>query len=177
MNVHSYSKKLNKAIRYYIEKLPAISEEVFQQNPIQGEWSYSEVYSHLIAANGLTLRGLEKCIDGTAKLMTRPAHWKARLILFLGKLPGKQKVPAILESTIKKIDKKEAEQGMKHLQKLLNDLMPRIEKAPKNQGLKHPRMGLLNAVQWIRFMQIHTEHHIPQLKRIDKIFENNLIES
>lgn len=168
MNIHSYSKDLNKAIQFYLDKLPSITEENFQKTPKLGEWSYSEVYQHLIAANGISLTGLEKCLDGTAKLIDRPTDWRVRLILYLGKLPpGDFKIPAILESTIKKIDKAEAERGMKHLLELLDRIMSRIHLAPINLGVKHPRMGYLNAFQWIRFMQIHTNHHIKQLKRIE----------
>lgn len=172
MNVHSYSKGLSIAINYYLEKLSSISEEDFQKTPKLDEWSYSEVYQHLIAANGLTLTGLEKCINGTARLIENPTDWRVRLILYLGQLPpGDLKVPAILESTIKKIDKAEAEKGMKHLLELVDGIMPRIHLAPINHGLKHPRMGYLNAFQWIRFMQIHTNHHIKQLNRINKMLK------
>ena len=67
-------------------------------------------------------------------------------------------------------DKKEAMRFLQEIEKFkenLSKLLPEITTASSSQKAKHPRMGLFNAKQWLRFIEIHTRHHEKQLYRIE----------
>jgi hypothetical protein len=45
--------------------------------------------------------------------------------------------------------------------------LPLIAHANSKIKTKHPRLGYLNAKQWLRFIEIHLHHHLKQLNRIE----------
>jgi len=153
----------------YRDMLNSIAEEDFQLTPPIGGWSYSEVYSHIFDASLLAMQPMEDCITGTGQ--ERKTAFAVKVILFIGSLPpGKFKVPEKLVSRVKKISKAEAEA-------FINEFLLRLQKDEAHIGNasdliknKHPRLGYLNAVQWLRFIEIHLKHHLKQLKRIEKSF-------
>ncbi|HEX5669016.1 MAG TPA: hypothetical protein VFX73_09450, partial [Chitinophagaceae bacterium] len=83
--------------------------------------------------------------------------------------PGKFKVPDRLKDQVKKINKEEAHELICRFKDELSQITPKVDSANPNQKLKHPRLGLLNAVKWYEFIEIHTRHHRKQLIRISKV--------
>ncbi|MEJ7694854.1 DinB family protein [Daejeonella sp.] len=167
MSVNSHYKSLIKAVEQYETLLQEVSEDVFVQSPADGGWSYSETFSHIFKSNLASLIAVEKCFLGTGILHEKRANWKVWAILFLGRLPpGKFKAPERLASMVIILSKEEAANLIVKFRKRLSELKDKVEKADKFQKVKHPRLGLLNARQWWRFIEIHTIHHTYQLKRI-----------
>ena len=168
MSVNKHLRSILKAVEHYETLLKDVSEETFTQNPPDGSWSYSETFSHILQANLGSLIAIEKCSIGTAIFSDKRINWGVWAILFLGSLPpGKYKAPESLASMAKKISKEEAANLIVKFKNRLSGLKSKIEKADKYQKIKHPRLGLLNAKQWLRFVEIHTRHHTKQLKRIE----------
>ena len=169
MSINQTASRIVQATARYEAFLATLSDIDFQRNPADGVWSYAEVYSHIFEANLISLLALEKCVKGTAeedKSTLQPAVW---LILFLGKFPpGKIKAPARIAAMVKKINPAEAKQLMHNFSRRLQELVPQVSQASKSQKAKHPRLGLLHARQWLRFIEIHTKHHEKQLYRIQK---------
>lgn len=169
MSINQTASRIVQATARYEAFLATLSDADFQRNPADGMWSYAEVYSHIFEANLISLLALEKCVKGTAeedKSTLHPAVW---LILFLGKFPpGKIKAPARIAAMVKKINPVEAQQLMHNFSQRLQELVPQVSQASKSQKAKHPRLGLLHARQWLRFIEIHTKHHEKQLYRIQK---------
>ena len=169
MSIDQTASRIVQATARYEAFLATLSDADFQRNPAAGVWSYAEVYSHIFEANLISLLALEKCVKGTAeedKSALHPAVW---LILFLGKFPpGKIKAPARIAAMVKKINPAEAKQLMSNFSRRLQELVPQIPQASSSQKAKHPRLGLLHARQWLRFIEIHTKHHEKQLYRIQK---------
>ena len=87
--------------------------------------------------------------------------FKKLLILITGKMPrGKAKAPKIVmpdaftqESLSKHIDK--AKETLEHLQQ-----------AQANQFVSHPYFGHINKKETIRFLAIHTLHHLKIIREI-----------
>jgi len=169
MSINQTASRIVQATARYEAFLATLSEADFQRNPADGVWSYAEVYSHIFEANLISLLALEKCVKGTAeedKSSLHPAVW---LILFLGKFPpGKIKAPARIAAMVKKITPAEAQELMHGFSLRLQELVPQVSQASPSQKAKHPRLGLLHARQWLRFVEIHTKHHEKQLYRIQK---------
>lgn len=173
MSVTSHFAAIIRAVKEYESLLAEVTEETFTQKPADGGWSYSETFSHIFQANLASLFAIEKCSLGTGILSDKPTHWKVRAILFFGRFPpGKFKAPEQIVSMVKTLSKEEAANLIVKFKSRLTELKAKVEKADKYQKVKHPRLGLLNAKQWFRFVEIHTKHHVKQLWRIKKGLQN-----
>lgn len=152
----------------YKDKLEHLPDAQFQTTPPIGGWSYSEVYDHIFDVSLLSLIPMEEAINGNGE--KKETAFIVKLILFFGMFPPakKFKVPKRFESRVKKINKTEARAWIdKFLQQLVIDYAT-IEKADPAIKTLHPRLGYLNANQWLRVIEIHLNHHLKQLKRIEK---------
>lgn len=167
MSSAAQQRSILKSVDIYSRLLENLSEEEFQRIPAEGVWSYAEVYSHIFKANLASLIAAEQCINGTAERNSAATHWIVRLILFFGRFPpGKYKVPASIAGFTAVITKEEARNLIVKFKTRLASVTPSVNKATSWHKVKHPRLGLFNASQWYRFIQIHTLHHQRQLLRI-----------
>ncbi|WP_411275347.1 DinB family protein [Daejeonella sp.] len=170
MSVNSHFSSIIKAVGRYESLLTGVSEEKFTQTPIDGSWSYSETFSHIFQSNLVSLFSIEKCLIGTGTFSEKSTPWQVSLILFFGRFPpGKYKAPAQIASMVKTLSREEAANLIVKFKNRLIELKGKVDRADKNQRVKHPRLGLLNARQWFRFIEIHTIHHTRQLTRISNL--------
>lgn len=167
MSVNSQFRSLMKSVEKYETLLSGVSEEMFIQNPPDGGWSYSETFSHIFQSNLASLIAVEKCLLGTGIFSDKSTNWKVSLILVIGRLPpGKYKAPQQIASMVKMLSREDAANLIVKFKNRVMELKGKVDKSDKHQKIKHPRLGLLNAKQWFRFIEIHTIHHTKQLKRI-----------
>ena len=171
MNTAKVKVSIHQIVASYRSKLSAYAELDFQRTPPIGGWSYSEVYSHIFDASLLSLIALNNSITGKGE--NKPTHFIVRLILLLGSLPPAQnyKVPQRIADRVKKISKTEALDFILEFETALETAYPAIPRADLQLKTKHPRLGYLNANQWLRFIEIHLKHHLKQLERIEKSFK------
>jgi hypothetical protein len=150
----------------YMEFVSGVSEEEFQKSPSEAVWSYSEVYSHVLQVNRSASIAIERCAFGN-KSSTGRLSWKAWLVLLFGRFPGKLKAPVQIAAMVRKISLEDARNDIIKFQEKLPDLISTVKGAPVKNKINHPRLGMLNAQQWLRFIEVHTLHHLKQLKRIN----------
>ena len=154
-------------IKNYSYKLNSFNEESFQFKYDVNTWSSAEVYAHIITANKLSLKGMLKAQLGEATEDSSPLSWSARLIIFTGRIPKGRKVPELFIKRTPKFNSiTEAKNALDELEYELNNLWDNRNLWSKTQKIKHPALGLLNNNQWMKFMFIHSKHHLKQLKRI-----------
>ncbi|KIO74572.1 hypothetical protein TH53_25665 [Pedobacter lusitanus] len=170
MRNSSVYSSLKKIVAAYNATLQEIPEDQFQLTPPIGGWSYSEVYSHIFDLSLLSLGEIEKCIQGEGKI--KPTAFVVKMILFLGSFPpkAKYKVPKALQGREQKITKAAAADFIEKFLEQLNIVYSQLHLADSAIKTRHPRLGYLNARQWFRFTEIHLNHHLKQLKRIEKSF-------
>jgi hypothetical protein len=172
MSIISDKKKISKLLDFYEQYLKTVKEETFLTSPQQGIWSYSEIYSHVLWVIASSLVAIEQSLNKTSPIKSNPADWRVRLILFLGILPGSNlKAPEIAAANVKKISKEEALNKIFSIRKRLDTICREFKKFDPNYKVKHPRLGWLNAKQWLRFIVVHTKHHIKQISRLEKLLE------
>ena len=173
MRTEQITHSLLKTIEVYEAILARVSEHTFIQSPSDGSWSYSETYSHIFQSGLLSLLAIENCIQQNGEFSRKSIQWIPMLILFFGRFPpGKIKAPKRISSMVKKISKEEANTLILKFKLRLQEISHVVNSADSHQKIKHPRLGLLNAKQWLRFIEIHTIHHVKQLKRIEKQLDN-----
>jgi hypothetical protein len=167
MSITRTAGSILKSLEKYLEFLSGLNEEHFQRCPAEGVWSLSEVYSHIISANKGSFIAIERCLHET-KSLSGGSQWQARLILFFGIFPpGKIKAPEKVAAMVQKISTEEARNGIITLRERIPEIVDLVRKSSPDKKSKHPRLGLLNARQWLRFIEIHSIHHLKQLKRIN----------
>ncbi|MBC6110602.1 DinB family protein [Pedobacter fastidiosus] len=174
MNPSKVKTSLHQIVDAYKAKLSSYSDNIFQDIPPINGWSYSEVYSHIFDSSLLSLMALEN--SARDKGENQPTHFAVKLILFFGSLPPakKYKVPKRLAERVKKISKTEAMDFILEFEEALDQVYPLVPGAKTNSKTKHPRLGYLNAKQWLRFTEIHLKHHLKQLVRIEKSFQQSV---
>jgi hypothetical protein len=169
MSIEASYKSLLRAVSYYENLLSGVSEDVFIQSPDDGGWSYSETFSHIFQSNLFSLLAIEKCIAGIGSPNRKRIHWLAWLILFFGRFPPvKFKAPEKIAAMTRKISREDALILINKFKNRLGEVKSNMNNANPYQKTKHPRLGLLNAKEWLRFIEVHTIHHTRQLRRIGR---------
>lgn len=175
MSAAKVKASIYKIIDAYKSKLFAYSDDIFQTLPPIKGWSYSEVYSHIFDSSLLSMVALKNCTTGKGE--EQSTHFAVKLILFFGSFPPtkRYKVPKRLADRVKKISKIEAIDFILEFEKALEVVYPLIAKSNPKLKTKHPRLGYLNAKQWLRFTEIHLKHHLKQLDRIENSWETQTL--
>lgn len=175
MSVDLSKRKLNKLLDFYEQYLQTVNEDNFLRSPKQGGWSFSEIYSHILYVNHISAIAIENCLNKTAHIKTENPDWRVRLIFLLGMFPPiTMKAPAGVAEKTKKISKEEASNQLVKFRKKMELLYPQYRRFDANYKIKHPRLGYLDAEDWLRFTVVHTKHHIKQIKRLERSFSESL---
>ena len=172
MSIAKEYKLLSLALDNYRAQLDTIPDDEFDVTPAKGGWSYAEVYSHIMQATLLSFMAIDRCVMGNKPTKDGLNFWGRYVMLLQRFPPVKVKVPekALSKMPVTKISKEEAKNLVIKCRKRIEEAFPAIHSVPLINRSKHPRLGMLNAAQWIKFIRIHLQHHLKQLKRIDRNF-------
>lgn len=109
-------------------------------------------------------------LEGVLKVLkkSKPEDYRyqfnfTRLMIFtLGKIPrGKAKAP----KTVRPKGTADAEQ-LKARIAVIQELLTRVDALPKKANFDHLFFGLLNKPKTLKFLKIHTEHHLKIIRDI-----------
>lgn len=167
MSLKSNFNRLIEAITRYSYKLNNYTEESFQLKKHTDVWSPAEVYAHITTANRLTVKGMKKASNADATEDNSSLTWATRVIFLTGKFPAGRKAPDVIVKRTPELKSiADAKNALDELESELNEVWDMRHSWSKTQKLKHPALGMLNNEQWIKFMLIHSKHHLKQLDRI-----------
>ena len=174
MNIARERKSINAALDSYRAQLDTIPDDRFTETPPGGGWSYAEVYSHILNASLGSSIALERCTHNNCAPSAKGMTLFGRFLMVTGIFP-KVKVPQTVADKIpsKKISKEDAKNLIVKCRKRMEATSPLIADSSPDAKHQHPRLGMLNASQWFKFIRIHLNHHLKQLARIAKKFQNN----
>jgi len=175
MNIAKERKAIDAALDNYRAQLDAIPDELFTETPPGGGWSYAEVYSHILQATLGSTINVERCTQGNCEPTSKGPTFLGWLMMFAGRFPPvRVKTPAAIAAklVISKITKEDARNMLIRCRKRVDDTTGLIKDASPASRIKHARLGMLNAQQWYKFIRIHAEHHLKQLRRIKNKFKN-----
>jgi DinB superfamily len=173
MNITKEQKAIAAPLDTYRAKLDEIPDDLFTITPAGGGWSFAEVYSHILKATLGSSIALEKCANNKTPTDSGGLTFFGKLMMFTGQFPPiKVKVPKSVSDklTVDKISKEDAKSLLVKCRKRIDTVAPLIETSLPNARVLHPRLGMLNAQQWFKFIRIHAFHHLKQLERIKKKF-------
>jgi len=128
--------------------------------PVISKWSVKDHLEHLSIANGTTVKWLERARDGDPELDTggRP-NMVGRVVLLSGAFPrGRGKAP---EGTRPQgTSAAELAERLRRARERVEGLegsLAQLQASPATRN--HFAFGDLNAIQWLQFAALHTEHH------------------
>jgi|ERR1700761_5290412 len=173
MNIPKQRKRIDAALAIYREKLDQIPDDAFAETPPGGGWSYAEVYSHILKATLSSSIAMERCTYSNCEPTKKGLNVLGKFMMLTGSFPPVRiKVPEAVnaKTPVEKITKEEAKNLIIKCRRRMDDTVALIEASSKHSRYKHPRLGMLNARQWFKFIGIHLYHHIRQLQRIQNKF-------
>jgi hypothetical protein len=173
MNIVKERTAIYTALDNYRTWLDTIPDEQFTETPKGGGWSYAEVYSHILQATLGSTIALERCTHDNCNPTTKGLTFLGRFMMFTGSFPPvRVKVPAAIavKMPASKISKEDAKNLLIKCHKRMEETSPLIKDSSPASRHKHPRLGMLNAKQWFKFIRIHLQHHLKQLDRIKFFF-------
>jgi hypothetical protein len=171
MSVARERQAIEAALNNYREQLDTIPDELFTETPPGGGWSFAEVYSHILQATLSSSIALERCTHGSCPPTKEGLNWQGRFLLLFARFP-KVDAPTVVNEKLPatKITKEDAKNMIIKCRKRVETTAPLIDSSSAVSRYKHPRLGMLNARQWFRFIRIHLQHHLKQLDRIRNKF-------
>jgi uncharacterized damage-inducible protein DinB len=154
-----------------ISLIQGISPETINKHP-EGKWSITQIISHLIASEQLSVNYLNKKILGidAAPKTGMIEELKMIVLKISQRLPFKFKAPKVLAENTPIFEN--IEQLTVTWNQTRADLKTVLEKFQDNQinrkVYKHPIAGMLNIEQALKFFREHIIHHTPQVKNLLK---------
>lgn len=145
----------------------ASSGQINQQ--IKGKWSISQIASHLIAAEQLSVSYINKKINAINEVGNTGLLGELKLLFFIvsQRLPLKYKAPKTLgEQPRSYPDFAELEKDWDETRQQLKFLLEKFpEVGLKKKIYRHPVMGRCNIIHALISFREHINHHYPQIKR------------
>src|SRR5258706_6191726 len=149
--------------------LNSLSNEMLNDHP-PGKWSINQIIAHLITAENLSIRYLNKKILGVNEVKDTGIVEELKILLLVAsqRLPLKFKAPkVVVDQTSKETDFNKLTEEWDKVRGELKGLLDRIEdRHLKRKNYKHLRVGMLNIQHALKFLGEHVGHHAPQIKRL-----------
>jgi len=137
-----------------------------------GKWSINQIIAHLITAENLSIRYLNKKILGIeeAEDSGLVEELKMLLLIVTQRLPLKFKAPkVVVDHTSKETDLNKLVGEWDKTREELRSLLDRMEDHHlKRKIYRHVAVGMLNIQHTLIFMKEHVAHHLPQIKYLLK---------
>lgn len=134
-------------------------EVLFEIHEGVSGWSPGHHLYHIWLANGKSLAAVLYAASGRGNAEGRP-NKAGRLVLERGSIPrNRLSAPAMVQPP-EDIDRTALEEALDRSREKLAEVEAQLDALSASEGrLEHPRMGPLNAEEWLRFVRIHSEHH------------------
>lgn len=157
------------AINTYIGKLEYYSIEQLRYRIRPGTWSIGQVYSHIVDVALEYLDHIEECSASDCKQSQGKTAAGDTLFNAGAFPPVKIKLPEGMEYSPNDVKRKEEHlQDLNLLIEKMRDSDKRIDSVHPDYKLRHGGFGWLNAREWFDLIDMHTRHHLRQLKEIEE---------
>lgn len=149
-----------------------IPDEQFFRNPRPDKWSISQILTHIILAEKLSLQYMKKKSLGIKDLRSTSVADDLRfLVLKLSqRVPLRYKAPPVLGESappIKSFSDISSEWSDERV-RLEDFLYVLTDEETRKPIYKHPVAGRFNVIHAVSFFNEHCKHHLPQIKYILK---------
>ena len=166
-----HSKALTVATNALLAEVSPLSSSTYYFRPGEGRWSISQILTHLVTSERLSLNYMKKKSQtpveqlGTANLLDDVWFFVFGLSQ---QIPLRYKAPKIvLDNTPNPLSFGELVRQWDGLRLELADFLNTLESEKIQKKIyKHPIAGRLSVILALRFMVLHLKHHLPQVRAI-----------
>ena len=165
-----------KTANHWAEDLMNYEESELYLSPAVNEWCLAELYDHIMrVGRTYQLPNFHRCLNNDI-VKGKPKNIKAYIIFDLNILPYRkikmQSFPPeiVTNFTPQKRKKQALIEDFNVFIEEVKDAWKLLENFDKNKKHYHPFFGMINAKEWYALVEIHMRHHIPQKKRLEKLF-------
>lgn len=136
-------------------------ERLFGKAPGVSGWSAAQHLEHLAKVNGRTFKGLRLLAEGKMPPVQGRVNLLGWLLLWMGRLPrGRAQAPAFSHPSAD-LSREELARSLARNRQAMAALEPFLSLLPHLEGrMPHQIFGMLDARQWLRFVRVHSAHHL-----------------
>ena len=140
-----------------------------EARPEVSGWSPAQHLHHMALVNAAAVGQLCRWVHGEVATQEGRPNAAGRLILWRGRLPrGRGRAPEAFHPDAAP-DGDMLERALTESRSHLEALAPYLDVLRRCPGgVPHPVLGVLTAMQWLRFARIHAEHHLAIVRDIEK---------
>lgn len=161
-------KQLEAERKVLFNDLKQYSDEVLNKKPKPEAWSVNEVIAHLITAEEMSLKYLQKKLQDTSKAQHEGLKhkWRWLLVQTVFTFDIKFKAPAIVEPKLGITSLKELESRWSNDRQQIFETLSKLDDDHLKKDLwKHAVAGKLNLHHMVQFFGIHFSRHKKQIAR------------
>jgi uncharacterized damage-inducible protein DinB len=153
-----------------INEAMGASEAKYFYTPGNGKWSIAQILTHLMIAEQISVRYMQKKSLGIKTLNNSGVidNVKFSLLKISQRLPLKYKAPKVLiENTPEPLNIDELKKQWETSRIELSNFLQTIDKKDIRKKIyKHAILGRLDVVHALKFFEEHGIHHRPQIQRL-----------
>ncbi|WP_129717345.1 DinB family protein [Pedobacter sp. SYP-B3415] len=160
--MNELQKKLDNSFNQLITKLSDLSQDKLDRVPFSGSWTASQVGQHLLKSYQVV-----GVLQGPTERSTRPADQNVESLcsMFLDR-SIKMTSPEVLLPDAHAIPREELVGALSGVTAQISHFAASEDLQPVCLGFELPGFGYLTRLEWIAFIQAHTERHLGQLNDI-----------
>lgn len=162
--------RLQSSTSTLLKEVSALSSTTYHYKPGIEKWSISQILTHLVTSEKLSVSYMKKKALGMETLDNAGMmeDLKFLALKFSQRIPLKYKAPDVVRNaTPTPLSFGELVRTWEEVRSELRDFLDQVQPQDLNKKIyKHPFAGRLSAVHALRFMNEHLIHHRPQIRTI-----------
>jgi uncharacterized damage-inducible protein DinB len=168
--LEQHYQELQVQTRLLLKEVSALSTTTYHHQPANNKWSISQILTHVMVAEKLSLAYMKKKSLGMNELDDAGLYENLKLFLLKisQRLPFRFKAPkAVLEKTPAPLSFGDLVRQWESLRSEMQEFLGQIKKENMHKKVyKHPVVGRLSVVHALQFFTEHLNHHKPQVLAI-----------
>ena len=153
-----------------LKDVSTLSSASYHYSPGEGKWSISQILTHVLTAEGLSLNYIRKKSLGikTLKNTGLAEEVKFWILRISQRIPLRYKAPGIVvQNTPAALSYGELVRQWELLREEMQIFLSAIDDQDVQKKVyKHPVVGMLNVMHGVQFLREHIIHHRPQIAGI-----------
>jgi uncharacterized damage-inducible protein DinB len=162
--------KLQSETKLLLKEVSSLSSVTYHHKPADGKWSISQILTHILTSERLSLSYMRKKSLGVDELENEGIleQIKFFILKLSQRFPFRYKAPRqVIEQTPAPLSYGDLVRQWEALRLELHQFLSQIpEENIRKKIYKHPRVGMLDANHALQFLGEHLNHHKPQILSI-----------
>ena len=152
----------------FLQSISGLSEKQWKFKPAPDRWSVAEVSEH-IAVSESTLLGLVQKIEAGPATPEKRSGVKVTDVQILQMVPDrshKAQAPEFLQPTGRWATRDQLTKTFEEARKATMDYVKTTQDDLRDHFETHPKLGTMDAYQWILLISAHSERHTKQIEEV-----------